>query len=114
MERDPAFQERLLLEAAQSAGVDEDVAMRLFRLADKRAFEGPVETEGRDLVWEWIEEAADGVANYGAWELQRMMVEAEDNHEKHAELWAAVKYGLLMYACLLRAQRAEDKAPAHV
>ena len=88
--------------------------MRLFTLAQRRAFDGPVRTDGRDLVWEWIEEAADGVANYGAWELQRMLVEGEDNHEKHAELWGAVKFGLLMYACLLRAQRADDRAPAHV
>jgi hypothetical protein len=63
--------------------------------------------EGRDLVSEWLEEVADGVGNYGPWELQRMIRDGVEDDHKAAYLQEALAHGLLMYAALHKA-RSED------
>ena len=108
MDRDKDFEAQCLREAAATLGL-EATAEQLHNLADSRAEGFPIYLpEGRDLVDEWIEEVADGVGNYGPWELQRLMEQGEDNHERAAAIWEALRHGILMYNALLQAKRAAD------
>jgi hypothetical protein len=102
MERDRDFEQRILREASAKLGM-EFVADALRNASDKRTLEGPVRMD-RDLVLEAIEECLDGTGNYIVWELQRMMLEGDDNHERSASLWEALQLGIMQYAALLRAR----------
>jgi len=102
MERDREFEQRILREASAKLGM-EFVADALRNASDRRTREGPVRLD-RDLVLEAIEECLDGSGNYIVWELQRMMVEGDDDHERRAALWEALQLGIMQYAALLRAR----------
>lgn len=108
MDRDKAFELQCLREAAATLGM-ETAAEQLHNLADTRASGFPVYLPPeRDLIEEWIEEAADGVGNYGPWELQRLVNQEEENHERVAAVWEALRHGILMYNALLKARAASD------
>lgn len=103
MDRDPAFERAVLNNAAEAVGLSH-VADSLHAFADKRAEPGPVRLwEGRDLLREWLEEIADGVGNYGPWEIQRRMIEGLEDDGKDAYIQEALRHGLLMYAALRKA-----------
>lgn len=107
MERDPAFELAALVNAAEGVGLPH-LADSLRAFADRRAEPGPVrlvDADGneRKLIGEWLEEVADGVGNYGPWELQRRMLANEDDDGRVAYLQEALKYGVLMYGALKKA-----------
>ena len=103
MERDPQFELDVLRNAADAVGLPH-VADSLHAFANKRVEPGPIRLpEGRDLVLEWLEEVADGVGNYGPWQLQRMMIEGVEDDHRAAYLQEALRHGLLMYAALRKA-----------
>jgi hypothetical protein len=107
MERDPAFELAVLRDAAERVGLPH-LADSLHKFADSRVEPGPIRlAEGRDLVKEWLEEVADGVGNYGPWELQRMIRDGVEDDHRAAYLQEALAHGLLMYAALHKA-RSED------
>lgn len=102
MERDTDFEKQTLREAASKLGL-EHIADALHAAADKRAHDGPVFLD-RDLVLEAIEESLDNTGNYIVWELQRMMREGDDDHDRLSALWEALQHGILQYAALTRAR----------
>ena len=103
MDRDPAFEQAVLRNAAEGVGLV-DVADSLRAFADKRAHTGPILLwPGRDLIREWLEEVADGVGNYGPWEIQRRMLEGVEDEHVAGYLEEAIRHGLLMYAALRKA-----------
>lgn len=75
--RDPIRERDLTDAAARPYGVSGD---RLNTLADMRAVDGPVRTDGRDLIREALEEAADG-RNYAVWEMMRLANETPDRDD---------------------------------
>lgn len=97
------FRRQTLLEVAQKLGL-EDVANRLADLAEQRTLDGPWRV--RDFLWEWIEEAADGVGNYGPAMLALMLRDEDDDHERRAWIWEALHHGLLMQNALEKARAA--------
>jgi hypothetical protein len=103
MERDPQFELDVLRNAAEAVGLPH-VADSLHAFANKRVEPGPIRIPAdRDLVQEWLEEVADGVGNYGPWQLQRMMIEGVEDDHRAAYLQEALRHGLLMYAALRKA-----------
>jgi hypothetical protein len=60
------------------------------------------------LIEEWIEEAADGVGNYGTWELRRLMLANDERGDRVALVWEAMRHGILMYAALAKARALGD------
>lgn len=103
MERDPQFEHDVLRNAAEAVGMAH-LADSLHAFANKRVEPGPIRLpQGRDLVQEWLEEVADGVGNYGPWQLQRMMIEGVEDDHRAAYLQEALRHGMLMYAALRKA-----------
>ena len=103
MERDPQFELEALRNAAEAVGLPH-LADSLHAFANKRVEPGPIRLpEGRDLVQEWLEEVADGVGNYGPWQLQRMMHEGIEDDHRAAYLQEALRHGMLMYSALRKA-----------
>jgi len=103
MERDPQFELDVLRNAAEAVGMAH-LADSLHAFANKRVEPGPIRLpQGRDLVQEWLEEVADGVGNYGPWQLQRMMIEGVEDDHRAAYLQEALRHGMLMYAALRKA-----------
>lgn len=100
MVRDRDFEEQTLREAAGNLGL-EHVADSLHAYADRRAHAGDIRL--RDFITEAEEEIAD-LSSYCTWELQRMLISGEDDHEKSAGLWEALQYAVLTYAALKRAR----------
>ena len=101
MDRDLAFEERILRECAGKLGL-EHVADALHAFADRRALNGPVRLD-RDLVVEASEEVAD-LSSYLTWELQRMQRDGDDDHDRMAALWSGLQYAVLAYDALLKAR----------
>lgn len=101
MPRDPAFEERCVREAADGLGLDH-VAQELHTLASRRARNAPVQVEDRDLRLEAVEEVAD-LVNYCRWALQADRAALEDDHDRTAGLWEALKLSVLLYHALKRA-----------
>lgn len=108
MERDKDFEAQCLREAGATLGM-EQAAEALHALADRRCEPGGVRLPpGRDLIEEWIEEAADGVGNYGTWELRRLMLASDERGDRVALVWEAMRHGILMYAALAKARALGD------
>ena len=103
MDRDPQFELDVLRNAADAVCLPH-LADSLHAFANKRVEPGPIRIPAdRDLVQEWLEEVADGVGNYGPWQLQRMMIEGVEDDHRAAYLQEALRHGLLMYAALRKA-----------
>ena len=103
MERNPQFELDVLRNAAEAVGMAEQ-ADSLHAFANRRVEPGPIRLpEGRDLIREWLEEVADGVGNYGPWQLQLMMEEGIEDDHRAAYLQEALRHGILMYAALRKA-----------
>ena len=101
-DRDPEFEHRMLKEASQSLGLGH-VADALHAFADRRALAGPVRTGDRDLIREAEEECGD-LVSYVTWELQRMLAEGVEDHERSSALWEVLQHQVLTYAALQRAR----------
>lgn len=103
MQRDPQFELDVLRNAAEAVGLPEH-ADSLHAFANRRVEPGPIRLPaGRDLVQEWLEEVADGVGNYGPWQLQLMMRDGVEDDHRAAYLQEALRHGMLMYAALRKA-----------
>lgn len=103
MDRDPQFEIAVLSAAAERVGLPH-LADSLHAFAERRVLDGPVLLpEGRDLIQEWLEEAADGVGNYGPWWLQLQQLLQTEDDGTIAYVQEALAHGMLMYHCLLKA-----------
>ena len=78
MNRDQIREREITAAAARMYGVDSD---RLCTFADMRAVDGPVRTDGRDLIREALEEMADG-RNYAVWEMLRLALEPPERDDE--------------------------------
>ncbi|MEI6446488.1 MAG: hypothetical protein WCO96_01255 [Actinomycetes bacterium] len=103
MERNPQFEIAVLKAAAERVGLPH-LADSLHAFADRRVLDGPILLPpGRDLIQEWLEEAADGVGNYGPWYLQLQHLFPSEDDGTIAYIQEALQHGMLMYHCLLKA-----------